>query len=176
MLMRVEIKAAIEALLFASGEYIPRHELQNLLDLSEADLNEIMQELIGEFRLSTRGVQILPVEDGYIMATKPEYSLVVAKLLKPASRRLSPAALETLAIIAYRQPLSKSEIEQIRGVKTDRVLTNLLEKGIIKEVGRKAGVGKPILYGTTPEFLRLFGLSSLSELPDLEDKGEKKGV
>jgi len=172
MLMRDDFKGAIEAVLFVSGEHISRGELQDLLGLGANDLEEIMQEMIAEYETSSRGIQILAVEDGYIMATKAEVSEVVVKMLKPASRRLSPAALETLAIIAYRQPISRPEIEQIRGVKSDRVIANLLEKGIIKEVGIKPGIGKPILYGTTHEFLRLFGLTSLTELPVLEEKGE----
>ena len=107
------------------------------------------------------------------MGTKPEYAQVVGKLLKPAVRRLSPAALETLAIIAYRQPLSKAEIEKIRGVKTDRVITTLMDKGIIKELGKKAVPGRPSLYGTTHEFLKIFGLSNLDELPDLGGKEDQ---
>ena len=173
MLMRDDLKGAIEAVLFVSGEHISRGELQELLGVGPNDLEEIMQEMIGEYETSSRGIQILAVEDGYIMATKAEFSEDVVKMLKPANRRLSPAALETLAIIAYLQPLSRPEIEHMRGVKSDRVIANLMEKGIIKEVGRKAGIGKPILYGTTHEFLRLFGLTSLTELPVLEEKGEK---
>jgi len=172
MLMRDDLKGAIEAVLFVSGEHISRGELQDLLGVGLNDLEEIMREMMDEYETSSRGIQILAVEDGYIMATKAEFSEVVVKMLKPASRRLSPAALETLAIIAYRQPLSRPEIEQMRGVKSDRVIANLMEKGIIKEVGRKPGIGKPILYGTTHEFLRLFGLNSLTELPVLEEKGE----
>lgn len=172
MLMRDDFKGAIEAVLFVSGEHISRIELQELLGVGSNDLEEIMQEMMTEYETSSRGIQILAVEGGYIMATKAEFSEVVVKMLKPASRRLSAAALETLAIIAYRQPLSRPEIEQMRGVKSDRVIANLLEKGIIKEVGRKPGIGKPILYGTTHEFLRLFGLTSLTELPVLEEKGE----
>lgn len=172
MLMRDDFKGAIEAVLFVSGEHISRTELQELLGLGSNELEEIIQEMMAEYETSSRGIQILAVEEGFIMATKAEFSEVVVKLLKPGSRRLSPAALETLAIIAYRQPLSRPEIEQIRGVKSERVIANLLEKGIIKEVGRKPGIGKPILYGTTHEFLRLFGLTSLTELPVLEEKGE----
>ncbi|MCX5781037.1 MAG: SMC-Scp complex subunit ScpB [Firmicutes bacterium] len=176
MLMRDEIKAAIEALLFASGERIAAEDLGEILNLSVPDLRQFIQEMMVDYQQSPRGIQILAIDGGYVMGTKPEYTAVVSKLLKPASRRLSPAALETLAIIAYRQPLSKAEIEQIRGVKSDRVLTNLMEKGIIKEVGKKMGPGRPNLYGTTHEFLKLFALSSLQDLPELEDRGEKKGV
>ena len=170
MLMRDEIKAAIEALLFISGERVGREELMEVLNLAEADIIQIMREMIVEYNQVQRGIQILALDGGYIMGTKPEYTQVVSRIATPPSRRLSPAALETLAIIAYRQPLSKAEIEQIRGVKTDRVIATLMEKGIIKEMGKKEVPGKPNLYGTTHEFLKLFALSSLDDLPKLEDK------
>jgi len=169
MLMRDEIKASIEALLFVSSERISLEELMEILNLAEPDLKQIIKEMMMEYNQSQRGIQILTLDGGYIMGTKPEYAQVVSKMVKPASRRLSPAALETLAIIAYRQPLSKAEIEQIRGVKTDRVITTLMEKGIINEVGKKAAPGKPALYGTTHEFLKLFALSSLDDLPMIQD-------
>jgi len=169
MLMRDEIKASIEALLFVSSERISLEELMEILNLAEPDLKQIIQEMMMEYNQSQRGIQILTLDGGYIMGTKPEYAQVVSKMVKPVSRRLSPAALETLAIIAYRQPLSKAEIEQIRGVKTDRVITTLTEKGIIREVGKKAAPGKPALYGTTHEFLKLFALSSLDDLPIIQD-------
>jgi len=171
MLMRDEIKAAIEALLFISGERVGRDKLMEILDISEADLNQITREMILDYNRTQRGIQILAVEDGYIMGSKPEYAHIIKRLIKIPNRRLSPAALETLAIIAYRQPLSRAEIEQVRGVKAERVIATLMERGIIKEVGRKAVPGKPALYGTTHEFLRLFSLSSLSDLPRL-DEGE----
>jgi len=174
MLMRDEIKAAIEALLFVNGERMSEEELIGILGLDPSDLRDIMQEMTAEYLQSQRGVQILTLDGGYIMGTKPEYAQVVSKLLRPAGRRLSPAALETLAIIAYRQPLSRAEIEQIRGVKTDRVITTLMDKGIIKELGKKAGPGRPALYGTTHEFLKIFGLSSLDELPVLEGKEDQR--
>lgn len=173
MLMQDDIKAAIEALLFVSGERMGEDELMEILEINQSDLQGIMRELIAEYHQSPRGIQILAIDGGYIMGTKPEYAMVVGKLLKPAARRLSPAALETLAIIAYRQPLSKAEIEQIRGVKTDRVITTLMEKGIIKEMGKKNTPGRPSLYGTTHEFLKIFGLSSLDELPDLGGKEDQ---
>jgi segregation and condensation protein B len=174
MLMQDEIKAAVEALLFVSGDRMSEEELTGILGLEQSDLREIMQDLIAEYNQSSRGIQIMTLDGGYIMGTKPEYAQIVGRLLKPAGRRLSPAALETLAIIAYRQPLSKAEIEQIRGVKTDRVIITLMDKGIIKELGKKAAPGRPTLYGTTHEFLKIFGMSSLDELPDLEGKEDKR--
>ena len=170
MLMRDEIKAAIEALLFVSGERASKEELMAILNLAEADLQTIMQEMTVEYNKSSRGVQIINLDGGYIIGTKPEYGELVNSLLKPASRRLSPAALETLAIIAYRQPVSKAEIEQIRGVKSDRVISTLMEKGIIKEAGKMNAPGKATLYVTTHEFLKLFDLPSLGDLPSIDDK------
>ncbi len=171
MLMRDEIKAAVEAILFISGERVGKEELMELLNLGEDDLMQIMREMIVAYGQMERGIQILAMDGGYIMGTKPEYTQVVSRMGKNPSRRLSPAALETLAIIAYRQPLSKAEIEQIRGVKTDRVIATLLERGLIKELGKRAVAGKPMLYSTTHEFLKLFALASLDDLPILEDVG-----
>lgn len=172
MLMREETKAAIEALLFASGERVSEEVLMEILHLGKNDLDQIMAEMIADYTGSQRGIQVLKLDGGYIMATKTEFSLVVGQLVKPVNRRMSPAALETLAVVAYRQPVSKTEIEQIRGVKADRVIASLMEKGLIKEVGRKAAPGRPVLYGTTHEFLKVFSLSTLEELPRLEIEEE----
>ena len=165
MLMRDDIKAGIEALLFVSGERLGTAELLEILQIEEPDFKSIMQELMLDYHQSPRGLQIISLEGGYIMATKPEYTDLLNKMTKPTRLRLSAAALETLAIIAYQQPVTRAEIEQIRGVKVERVLSNLLEKGIIRVDGHKAVVGKPILYRTSYEFLKIFGLSSLEELP-----------
>lgn len=170
--MREETKAAIEALLFASGERVSEEVLMEILHLGKNDLDQIMAEMIADYTGSQRGIQVLKLDGGYIMATKTEFSLVVGQLVKPVNRRMSPAALETLAVVAYRQPVSKTEIEQIRGVKADRVIASLMEKGLIKEVGRKAAPGRPVLYGTTHEFLKVFSLSTLEELPRLEIEEE----
>lgn len=167
--MRDEIKASIEAILFVNGEKLQKEELMEFLNIGEIDLKEIMQELIEEYRDARRGIQVLAIDDGYIMCTKPEYSSVLNKLIKPVNRRLSAAAMEALTIIAYRQPITKAEIEQIRGVKTDRIINNLVEKGIIKEEGKKDGPGRATLYVTTHEFLKIFSLSSLNDLPNLEE-------
>lgn len=168
MLMRDEIKAAIEAVLFMRGERVGADELVEILDVGLLELRDIMRELIGDYFQPGRGLQIIPVDDGYLMCTKSEYSEILARSVRPVKRRLSQAALETLALIAYQQPVTRAEIEKIRGVKVDRVIANLLERDLIEEVGVKDVVGKPILYGTTQEFLRLYGLTSLKDLPQLE--------
>lgn len=169
MLMKDEIKAAIEAILFVSGEKISTAELMKFLDLGEEELRNLLHEMTGDYAQNNRGIQLIAMDDGVLLGTKPEYAPVLGKIFKPNSRRLSTAAMETLAIIAYKQPITRLEIEQIRGVKTERVLSNLLDKGIIKEAGRKAVPGKPVLYETTHEFLKIFGLASLTELPVIEE-------
>ena len=167
--MRDEIKAAIEAILFMRGERVGADELVEILDVPLLELRDLMRELIGEYFQPGRGLQIMPVDDGYLMCTKSEYSEILARSVRPVRRRLSQAALETLALIAYQQPVTRAELEKIRGVKVDRVVSNLMERGLIEEVGVKEVVGKPILYGTTQEFLRLYGLTSLRDLPQLEE-------
>ena len=169
MLMRDEIKAAIEAILFMRGERVGADELVEILDVPLLELRDLMRELIGEYFQPGRGLQIMPVDDGYLMCTKSEYSEILARSVRPVRRRLSQAALETLALIAYQQPVTRAELEKTRGVKVDRVVTNLMERGLIEEVGVKEVVGKPILYGTTQEFLRMYGLTSLRDLPQLEE-------
>ena len=169
MLMRDEIKAAIEAILFMRGERVGADELVEILDVPLLELRDLMRELIGEYFQPGRGLQIMPVDDGYLMCTKSEYSEILARSVRPVRRRLSQAALETLALIAYQQPVTRAELEKTRGVKVDRVVTNLMERGLIEEVGVKEVVGKPILYGTTQEFLRLYRLTSLRDLPQLEE-------
>ncbi len=167
--MRDEIKAAIEAILFMRGDRVGVVELVEILDVPLLELRDLMRELIGEYFQPGRGLQIIPVDDGYLMCTKSEYSEILARSVRPVKRRLSQAALETLALIAYQQPVTRAELERTRGVKVDRVITNLLERGLIEEVGVKEVVGKPILYGTTQEFLRMYGLTSLRDLPQLEE-------
>ncbi len=169
MLMRDEIKASVEAILFTRSERIGLDELVEILDVPLIDLKVILDEMILEYNKKERGIQIVAVDDGYLMCTKTDYSDILVRMAKPLRRRLSPAALETLAIIAYQQPITRAEIERIRGVKADRIITSLLGRGIIKEAGHKAVPGKPLLYITSEEFLRVFGLSSLDELPVIEE-------
>lgn len=168
MLMRDEIKAYIEAILFTWSEQLGLTEIAEWLDISPSDLKIILDELIAEYNSNKRGIQIVEVDDGYVMCTRPEYSDILSRIKRPVRRRLSAAAMETLAIIAYRQPVTRAEIEKIRGVKADKMIYNLLEKGLIQEAGHKPVAGKPILYTTTDEFLRVFGLASISQLPELK--------
>ena len=158
----------IEALLFASGEPISLARLSTILEVPVEQLKLLLGELKEEMATQSRGLTIVEVAGGYQMCTKPELASVIEKLNEPNDTRLSPAALETLAIIAFKQPITRQEIENIRGVKIDRVLNTLVERRLIKEQGRKEAVGRPILYGTTEQFLQCFGLNSLKDLPSME--------
>lgn len=163
------LKAHIEALLFASGNPVPADKLAEILEIDTANVAALVEELKQDMAAAERGLVILDVAGGYQLCAKPELAPVVDKLIEVQEARLSLAAMETLAIVAFKQPVTRLEIEHIRGVKVDGVVTTLAERGLIKEVGRKEAVGRPILYGTTDEFLKCFGLNSLNELPKLAE-------
>lgn len=165
------LKAILEGLLFASGdEGITIKQAANVLDITEASVNHLIEELMYDYEHADRGIMIINSNDTYYLATKPEHSSYYKKLLEtPQSTKLSQAALETLAIIAYKQPITRTEIDEIRGVKSDRAVQTLIVRSLIEEVGRKEGVGRPVLFGTTTDFLTYFGLTSLEELPPLPD-------
>ncbi len=167
MLRLEKVKAAVEAVLFTRAEPIPLEELVEILDVGLLDLKPIMQELILQYNQDRRGIQIVEADGAYLMCTHPEQAALLAGMRPTVRKRLSTAALETLAVIAYQQPVTRAEIEAIRGVKVDRIIAMLLERGLIKEAGHKAVPGKPLLYQTSPEFLKLFGLISLQDLPAL---------
>lgn len=170
----LEIKGVIEGLLFVSGdEGISLKQICKVLGISEETAKHIINELKYDYDRSDRGIMIMESQDILHLTTKPEHSHYYKKLLEiPRSTRLSQAALETLAIIAYRQPITKTEIEEIRGVKSDGPVHTLLGRSLIEEMGRKDTVGRPILYGTSKEFLTFFGLTSLEELPSLPEDTE----
>ncbi|HZK43952.1 MAG TPA: SMC-Scp complex subunit ScpB [Syntrophomonadaceae bacterium] len=168
MMMRTEIKGAIEAILFVRSELVPADELVEILGVPLFELYEILRELISEYNEAQRGIQIVAVDHSYMMCSSPDYADILTNMSKTVKQRLSPAAMETLAIIAYQQPVTRLDIEAIRGVRSERIVFNLLERGLIKEVGHKPVVGKPMLYETTSEFLKLFGIGGLEDLPDLE--------
>ncbi len=170
MMFPRESKCIIECLLFVSKEPLTLKTLSQIMELPEQDIKILLEELVTEYNTGGRGINIQLVANGYQMYTRPEYASYIEKLYKPqSSYGLSKAALETLAIIAYKQPITRAEIEAIRGVKVDSSLGTLIEKNLVKEVGRKEGPGRPMLFGTTPGFLRYFGLKDLSELPDPEE-------
>ncbi|HML31613.1 SMC-Scp complex subunit ScpB [Sporomusa sphaeroides] len=159
------LQGAIEALLFASGQPLPAAKIAQILDIHVDHVHALIVEMTGIMVSEQRGLTIVEVAGGYQLCTKPSLVDIVSKLAELQDSKLSAAALETLAIVAFKQPVTKQEIESIRGVKADRVIATLLDRTLIKEVGRKEAVGRPILYGTTNEFLQCFGLNSLDDLP-----------
>lgn len=162
-------KSIIEALLFAAGEPLTIRRVAEAVGLEERAARDLLEDLRREYDASARGLQLIEVAGGYQLCTRPDYAPFVAKLRpEREGSGLTHASLETLAIVAYRQPVTRAEIEAVRGVKVERSLGTLMEKGLIREVGRKEGPGRPIIFGTTKEFLMHFGLKDLGELPDLE--------
>lgn len=165
-----EVKSIIEALLFTWGDPLETKDLASILSNSEENIVKLMEEMIYEFENNRRGIRIIKVKNSYQFSTRAEHFDWIKKLSNPKlSKNLSNAALETLSIIAYRQPIIKADIESIRGVRCDRAIETLLERGLIEELGRLERIGRPILYGTTEVFLRSFGLESLDKLPALEE-------
>lgn len=164
-----ENKAIIEALLLVAHEPLTIEKIAEIIQLEQQDVTHLIDELIQVYDAEGRGFRIINIAGGYQLTTRPEHAPYIEQMFQPMASGLSKAALETLAIIAYRQPVTRSEIEVIRGVKAERTLATLTEKSLIEEVGRRDGPGKPILYGTTKEFLQHFGINSLAELPNIND-------
>jgi len=163
-------KSIIESLLFMSGEPINIKDLATILNCKQDKVSLLLNEMKNNYSSKDRGIKILIYNKTVQLVTNPDNSIYVEKLLKTNVRQsLSQAALETLSIIAYKQPITRVAIDEIRGVKSDRAIYTLLEKNIIKECGRLEVPGKPILYGTTEEFLKFFGLDSIEAIPNLED-------
>ncbi|MGI1833440.1 MULTISPECIES: SMC-Scp complex subunit ScpB [Bacillus] len=173
----VNWKAILEALLYAAGdEGLTRKQLMSVLEVDEAALLDIMSAVKEEYQKQERGIELIEYADSYMLLTKKEYSVYLKKLVETPSKGLSQAALEVLAIVSYKQPITRSEVEEIRGVKSERVLHSLVTKALLCEVGRADGPGRAILYGTTPTFLEQFGLKALDELPPLPENVEADGV
>ncbi|HAM50582.1 MAG TPA: SMC-Scp complex subunit ScpB [Nitrospiraceae bacterium] len=165
-----EKKSLLEALLFLSGEPITVSSLKSITDMDEPEIRRTIDELISDYKSRDGGVLITEIANGYQMVTNIRYAPWLRKLRgSQGSSKLSMPALETLAIIAYKQPIIKAEVEQIRGVNSDGIIKSLLERRLIRILGRKEAPGKPLLYGTTKEFLQYFGLKDLTELPTLKD-------
>lgn len=164
-----KIKSIIESLLFVSGDPLTVKDLSNALEISIKTTKSILEEMIDEYDDEKRGIKLISINGEYQLVSKAENSNYIQKLLKKNKRQsLSQASLESLAIIAYKQPITRVDIDEIRGVKSESAMQRLLEKDLIKEVGRLEVPGRPILYGTTDEFLRQFGLKELKELPSLD--------
>ena len=167
--IRAEISATgmIEAVLFAAGNPMTANEIAHIVQLDLIGTQNLLLELQQDLDQRHSGLTIRQVAGGYQLATRPEAFAVVERLSQVVDRKISAPTMETLSIIAFRQPITKAEIEQIRGVRIERALQKLMELELVAEVGRKKVLGRPILYGTTDAFLRCFGINTLDDLPAL---------
>ena len=163
------IAAALESLLFVSGRPLERAELRKLLDIGDALLTTGLQTLADALESEGRGIRLQRLGEQVQLVSAPENARYIAALLGlPLTAKLTAAAMETLAVISYRQPITRAQIEAVRGVNSDRALASLIQHGLVAEVGRAQTVGRPALFATTTEFLQQFGLTSLEELPHIE--------
>ena len=163
------LRAHVESLLFAAGEPLSIKRIAEILQTETETVERLIALLEEDYQSKNRGICIRRVAGGYQLVTKPDFDNLIRQLVSQQELKLSSAAMETLAIIAFKQPVTRSEIEAIRGVKVDGVVNTLLDVGLICEAGRKDSIGKPILYGTTELFLTTFGFYSLEDLPPLPD-------
>ncbi|MBT3270635.1 SMC-Scp complex subunit ScpB [Candidatus Poribacteria bacterium] len=170
----VTLKRTIEALLFAAGAPITVPQIVEVVEeLDTRTARSLLTELQDEYDANARGFKLVEVQKGYQLATRQDYSASVQKLFtKEIAARLSPAALEALAIVAYHQPVTRAEVEDIRGVNSDSVLNSLIERKLITISGRRDVPGRPLLYATTDRFLEHFGLRDVADLPSLDELGE----
>ncbi len=164
------IKSAFESMLFTWGDPLPIKDAANVMGIENNEALEIMRELQSEYEQEGRGIVIREINGAFQYVTREANADYIERLCTPVKiRRLSQSALEVLAIVAYKQPVTKGEIEAIRGIKCDRVMEGLMGKGLVEAVGRSQAIGRPVLYGTTDTFLKNFGFSSLKDLPEIED-------
>lgn len=159
---------ALEAVLFAAGEPVSVAELAQIMQLEKPQVWELLTTLKQAYETESRGLMLRETAGGWQLVTKPVHYNLLLALTQKKEIKLTNAAMETLAIVAFRQPVTRAEMEAIRGVKVDRVLNTLLDLGLVSEAGRKKALGNPILYATTEKFLATFGLNSLKELPLVE--------
>lgn len=164
--MEKNYKAEIEAILFTMGESVDITKISNALEIKPSEVKKIVKEMQKEMESEERGIKIIELDGAYQMCTKPEMYEALIKVAKQPKRQvLTDVLMETLSIIAYKQPITKSEIERIRGVKSDFAVNKLVEYLLVEEVGRMDTPGRPLLFGTTEEFLRRFGVESADNLP-----------
>ena len=177
-MVSTELKNIVESIIFASEEEVTSKQIKDIIDksglrISMAEVEESVSFLNDEYKTGNKSFEILKIAGGFSFATKKEYGRFIGKLFEDKQRKkLSPSALETLAIIAYKQPITRSEMEFIRGVNVDYIVNSLLEKDMINIHGRADAPGRPILYGTTKNFLKVLGLNSLEDLPKLKEINE----
>jgi segregation and condensation protein B len=168
-----DIKTVIESILFVAGDAVAVRDISNALEINEEELNKIIDEMVWDKQRQNQGILIVKVGDSVQMCSNPLYTSYIDKVLQPVKKtKLSQSLLETLAIIAYRQPVTRVEVEQVRGVKCNYSVAALIESGLIERAGRKKTLGNPMMYTTSEEFLRHFGISSLDELPPLKQLSE----
>lgn len=163
-------KSALESMLYVWGEPLSIKAASDVLGIEYDQVKELLIELKDEYENDGRGIRIRQINRSFQMVTAAENAIFIKRLCTPVkSSKLSQAALEVLAIIAYKQPVTKAEIEAIRGVRADRVVEGLMKRNLVAEKGRSEGIGRPIIYGTTDVFLKQFGFASISELPPFQD-------
>lgn len=167
----MENKAYIEAILFSFGDSVPTKKIAEALEVSENEVKALMKEMIIEYENSNHGIRLIELDGSYQFCTKPEtYETLIKIKTIPKKFVLTDVVLETLSIIAYKQPITKIEIEKIRGVSCDHAVNKLIEYSLIEEVARLDAPGRPMLFGTTEEFLRNFGVPSIEELPSINQE------
>lgn len=165
-----KLKGIIEAILFTMGESVETERLASVLEVSREELFMTLMEMKAEYAEDSRGICLIELDGAWQLCTKMEtYEYIRKLVVQPKKRSLTDVMLETLSIIAYKQPVTRQEIEAIRGVKCDFAVNKLIEYGLVCELGRLETLGRPIVFGTTEEFLRCFGVSSISELPDIDE-------
>ena len=170
MTSKKTIKSAFESLMFVWGEPLDVKTAAELFNISNKEAYDYFAELKDEYDREGRGIRIREINKSFQLVTSSENVEYIERLCTPVrEKRLSQQALEVLAIVAYRQPVTKGEIEAIRGIRCDRVLEGLMKRDLVQEAGRSSAIGRPILYGTTDAFLKHFGFQNLKELPDIED-------
>lgn len=162
----LKIEAAVEAILFSMGDAVSIKELSKVLEMDEAALEKIIQNMMDKYNNEDRGIRLVKLESSYQLCTKNEYYDLLSKVVNmPKKHNLTDSLMETLSIVAYKQPVTRQEIEAIRGVSCVHAINKLVEYNLVMEVGRLDAIGRPILFGTTEDFLRSFGVTSMDELP-----------
>ena len=170
MASKKTIKSAFESMMFTWGEPLDAKTAADVFDITKNEAYEYFKELQTEYEQEGRGIVIREVNGAFQFVTREENADYIERLCTPVkAKRLSQSALEVLAIVAYKQPVTKGEIEAIRGIKCDRVMEGLMNKNLVEAVGRSEAVGRPVLYGTTDTFLKNFGFASIKELPEIDD-------
>lgn len=176
MYSKKTMKSAIESMMFVWGEPLTISEAAEIFDEDKNTVRDIFEDLAAEYEDEERGIRIREIDGAFQYVTYIENDIFIEKLCTPVKiKRLSQAALEVLAVVAYRQPVTRGEIDSIRGIKSDRVLDGLMNKGLIEGIGRSEGVGRPLLYGTTEEFLKKFGFKTLKDMPVIDEFEDERG-